>query len=89
MAKWLVLILVAVWVLGLFRRRDKRLIKDSNHLLQLLLWVMLVLGGNAMAQDVALLQRHDSLHLLAILVWLGAAWWLSGLAVKLVVRLRG
>ena len=48
MFKVVVILFVAVWVLSFFLSSRRKVIRDTNHLLQLILWAALVFTGNTL-----------------------------------------
>jgi uncharacterized membrane protein YbjE (DUF340 family) len=83
MLKLAILSIVAFWLFGaLFGRRGRRLIRDVNHLLQCIVWVLLVfVGFTAMGQS-AWLNAHLFVRLVLAAAWFFAAYRLAGLLVR-------
>lgn len=81
MLKILILAAVAVWFLGLFLGKRRRVIRDTTHLLSFILWVVLLFLGGTMLPRMALLDGSPLLLGAAVAVWyfvsFFAARWLS------------
>jgi len=86
MLKFLILGCVAVWLLGVLRGGRGRLIRDTSHLLQFVIWFVLVFLGGTMLPRVQALEGHTLFLGLAVLAWFGvsylAARWLVALVEK-------
>lgn len=81
MLKFTVLVLVAVWLLSAIFGSRKRLIRDVNHLLQLIVWAALVFAGIHGVQSVPALVENTFLYGIVMVATFLCAWGISHLIV--------
>lgn len=75
MLKILILACVAVWLLGFLRGKRKRLIRDSTHLLQFVLWFVMVFVGATMLPRAPYVEDSALLLGASVAVWFGASYY--------------
>ena len=86
MFKFVILTLVAIWILGLFLGKKRRMIKDVHQLLGFIIFAALAFVGLTMFSDMPALEASVVLHLLATIAWLGLSWAVSRLILKYILR---
>jgi len=86
--KLLVLTCAAVWIIGLFLGRRRRVIKNSTHLLQLILWLALVFLGSSYLPRAAFFEQHLLARGLALVAWIMATYPVSILVARLLENQR-
>lgn len=77
MLKLLIICCVATWVIGLFMGRKRRIIKNSTHLTQLLIWLMLIFMASAYVSKAAYFDDNLLARAVALLLWFAASYKLS------------
>lgn len=82
MVKFLVILFVAVWVLGFFFGRKRRLIRDVNHLLELIIIVVLAFMGSTLLKKEEWIYSNSLLYVLS----LAAVFALSFVSARFIVR---
>ncbi len=83
MFKVVVLTLVLLWLLGRITGRKRRIVKNSSHLLQLILWAALIFTGFTTFSQMRWLQDSFFLLVLACVVWTAATYWITGWITRL------
>jgi TctA family transporter len=83
MLKFIVLLFVAVWALSLFLAPRRRLIRDADHLIRLLVWVFAAFLGVAGIQQWDKVQELFWLKALTAGLWFAVSWVLSGWLVRM------
>lgn len=86
MLKFAILFLAAVWGLGLIFGRRGRFIRDTNHLLQLIVWSVLVFMGLAVLPKVQELPDFLLLRVVLVAVWMAVCWPVSKLVLRLISK---
>ncbi|WP_027183580.1 hypothetical protein [Desulfovibrio inopinatus] len=79
MLKFIIILFVAVWLLGLLFGNQKRLIKDLNHLLQLVLWVAFLLLGVSQFDRFDVVKENVILEIFLTLLWIYVSYKISRL----------
>ncbi len=79
MVKFIIILFVAVWLLGLIFGNQKRLIKDLNHLLQLVLWVLFLLLGVSQLDTFTVVQENSVLKIFLTILWIYVSYKISRL----------
>lgn len=77
MLKILILACVLVWLAGLFLGRRRRVIRNSAHLGQLVIWLVLVFTAAAYLPRVEFFRERLVLRAVALAVWFAASYALS------------
>jgi predicted acyltransferase len=67
MVKFLIILFVAVWVLGFFFGKKRRLIRDVNHLLELILTVVLAFMGSTLLKKEEWIYSNSILYVLGLI----------------------
>lgn len=75
--KLLVIACVVVWLVGLLLGRKRRIIKNSLHLTQLLIWLMLVFLVSAYLPRAPFFREHMVARAVVLLLWFAASFKLS------------
>ena len=78
MFKLVVVTLVVLWLAGFVLGGKRRLIRDANHLLRLILWAALSFIGSTALTQAQELKAHSILYALAVIVVFAACWPASG-----------
>ena len=74
MFKFVVITLVVIWLAGFLLGGKRRLVRDANHLLRLILWMCLsFIGSTALSQSQGL-KEYAVLYFLAVLAVFAASW---------------
>lgn len=66
MVKFLIILFVAVWILGFFLGRRNRLIRDVNHLLELIFTVIFAFMGATLLKKEEWIQSNAPLYALGL-----------------------
>lgn len=82
MVKFIIILFIIVWVLGFFLGKRRRLIRDVNHLLELIFTVIFVFMGSTLLKKETWIYENVILYLLG----LAAIFALSYLAARFIVR---
>jgi Na+/H+ antiporter NhaC len=82
MVKFLIILFVVVWVLGFLLGKRRRLIRDVNHLLELIFMVVFVFGGFTLLKKEEWIRDSAPLYVLGLIVVFAASY----LAARLIVR---
>jgi len=75
--KLLIICFVAVWILGLFLGRKRRVIKNTTQLIQLILWMVLVFMAATSLPRVPFFREHLAARAVVLLIWFAASYKLS------------
>lgn len=78
MFKFVVITLVVIWLAGFLLGGKRRLVRDANHLLRLILWACLSFIGSTALTQAQGLKEHAILYALAVIVVFAACWPASG-----------
>ncbi|MFV0422040.1 hypothetical protein [Oleidesulfovibrio sp.] len=82
MFKLLVILFVVVWLLSFFLSSRRKVIRDTNHLLQLIVWAALVFMGNMLVSGHPVVKEHFLLQVVLMLVVFGVSYYASILLIK-------
>jgi thiol:disulfide interchange protein len=88
MVKFLVILFVAVWILGLLLGRRRRLIRDVNHLLELIFTVVFVFMGSTLLKKEEWVRENVVLYVLALALVFGASYLVARLIVRVFIAGR-
>lgn len=77
MLKILIIACVIVWLVGLLLGRKRRIIKNSLHLTQLIIWVMLVFMAAAYLPRLEIFRDNLALRGVVLAVWFAVSFKLS------------
>lgn len=69
MVKFIILLLVLIWVSGFFLGKRRRVVRDVNHLLQIIVWVCLVFIGYTYLPQLPFLTGDSWIQLGVLLLW--------------------
>src|SRR5690554_5422721 len=82
MFKVVVILFVAVWALSFFLSSRRKVIRDTNHLLQLILWAALVFTGNTLLSGQQFVKDHFLLQVALTLALFAGSYFVSIWIVK-------
>lgn len=78
MFKFVVITLVVIWLAGFLLGGKRRLVRDANHLLRLILWACLSFIGSTALSQAQTLKQHSILYFLAVVIVFAGCWPASG-----------
>jgi len=82
MIKFLIILFVVVWVLGFFLGKRRRLIRDVNHLLELIFTVVLAFMGSTLLKKEQWIYENAVLYALGLAVVFGLSYLISRFMVR-------
>lgn len=68
MVKFLIILFVVVWVLGFFLGKRRRLIRDVNHLLELIFTVVFAFMGSTLLKKEDWIYERAALYALGLVI---------------------
>lgn len=77
MFKLVVILFVVVWLLSFFLSSRRKVIRDTNHLLQLIVWAALVFMGNMLVSGHPVVKEHFLLQVALTLIVFGVSYYAS------------
>lgn len=77
MLKFLIIFFVILWLLSFLMGNKRRLIRDTNHLLQLILWVALAFTISTSISGVQIIQQNSFVKFVATACIFAASYALS------------
>lgn len=85
MFKIAVLFFVVVWIMSMFMSKRRKVIRDSNHLFQLIISAAIIFSGITMLRN-SELAANTPLYFLSLAVLFASAWFIARLLLNLVTR---
>mgnify|MGYP001544554600 CR=1 FL=1 len=86
MFKFIILFFVVLWAAGLFLGKKRRIIKDTQHLLNLFLWVAIAFAGLTTLSGIRPLGDSILLRILVSGIWLALSWFIARFLTRLISR---
>ena len=86
MIKIFILFFVAVWAVSFLFGSRRRLIRDTNHLLVLIIWVVLLFFGLSYFSKIERLESNVLIYIVASIVWGVLTYKASQLMVRLWIK---
>ena len=88
MFKIVVLFFIIVWVLSIFLGKRRRVIRDVNHLLQLIFFAVLVFTSTSMLHPVTFFKDHPFYYAITVAALFVISWPLSAFIAKQLAKKR-
>ena len=85
MFKLIVLFFVVVWIMSFFMSKRRKVIRDSNHLFQLIISAAIIFSGVTMLRN-SEIAASTPLYLLSLLALFISAWFLARIFLDLITR---
>ena len=85
MFKIVVLLFVVVWIMSFFMSKGRKVIRDSNHLFQLIISAAIIFGGITMLRN-SEIGGNTPLYLLSLAALFVSAWFLARMFLDLITR---
>lgn len=85
MFKIIILFFVLVWIMSFFMSKRRKVIRDSNHLFQLIISAAIIFSGVTMLRN-SEIASSTPLYLLSLLALFISAWFLARVFLNLITR---
>jgi uncharacterized membrane protein len=85
MFKIAVLFFVIVWIMSFFMSKRRKVIRDSNHLFQLVISDAIIFSGITLLRN-SEIAASTPLYFLALAILFGSAWFVARLLLNIVTR---
>lgn len=85
MFKIVVLLFVIVWIMSFFMSKRRKVIRDSNHLFQLIITAAIIFSGITMLRN-SEIAASTPLYLLSLFALFISAWYLARIFLNLISR---